>query len=320
MNSTLTELMKVNPALMHTVFASLPEPTFLISKTGVYVEAWGGRDTTRHHDPRIIIGLDQYQVLPADKAVWFSQVVVDVIESQTPAELEYSLDPKSLSCFNEVEGPKDRQFFNALVIPLPDTEFVLWTVRNITEHQNALERLAKQQLELEKITHLDHLTKVYNRYALDVMVPDVLELAYLNQTGCALLMIDLDCFKQYNDRYGHLKGDDVLESLGATLMNWCSAHDLCFRYGGDEFLVVCPNIRESECLERAEQLRDQVNALAIEHLSSTVSNCVSITIGIHYCPHIPHPMSTERLVAVADKALFFAKKQRRGTIHQINQW
>lgn len=103
-------------------------------------------------------------------------------------------------------------------------------------------------------------------------------------------------------------------------MNWCSAHDLCFRYGGDEFLVVCPNIRESECLERAEQLRDQVNALAIEHLSSTVSNCVSITIGIHYCPHIPHPMSTERLVAVADKALFFAKKQRRGTIHQINQW
>ncbi len=307
-----------NPDLMHVVFEAMPEPTFLIDKSGTYVEAWGGRDTKRHHNPSALIGLNQYQVLPADKAVWFSQVIVDVIESQTATEIEYNLDPNDLTCFEGIEGPTDTQHFSALVIPLPNTSLVLWTVRNITEYKRTLDKLAQNQLELEKLTYIDHLTQIYNRYALDSLLPDAIELAKLELSGAALLMIDIDCFKQYNDSYGHIKGDRVLSSLGQTIRAWAKPSDLCFRYGGDEFLVFVPNTSDDEILSRAKQLQTDVKSLAIPHNASTVGNIFSITIGVQQYKLMPETMKAEEFIAIADKALFFAKSQQRGSIHQLS--
>jgi len=306
-----------NPDLMHVVFESMPEPTFLIDKSGTYVEAWGGRDVKRHHNPSALIGLNQYQVLPADKAIWFSQVIVDVIESQSATEIEYNLDPKDLPCFEGVEGPTEIQHFSALVIPLPNTSLVLWTVRNITEYKRTLDKLAEQQLKLEKLTYIDHLTQVYNRYALDTLLPDAIELAKLKLSGAAIFMIDIDCFKQYNDSYGHVMGDRILLSLGQTIRDWAKPNDLCFRYGGDEFLVFVPNTNEEDILSRARLLQADVKALAIPHKSSTVGDIFSITIGIQHYRLVPETMDAEHFIAIADKALFFAKSQQRGSIHQL---
>lgn len=317
MHSTFSAQIANNPDMMHVVFESLPEPTFLIDKSGTYVEAWGGRDKKRHHDPAAVVGLNQYQVLPADKAIWFSQVIVDVIDSQTASELEYSLDPKDLRCFDGVEGPQQLQHFSALVIPLPNTSLVLWTVRNITEYKRALDKLALQQLELEKLTYIDHLTQMYNRYALDVLLPEAIELAKLKLIGSAVLMIDIDCFKQYNDSYGHLKGDKALETLSNAIRAWAKNDDLCFRYGGDEFLVFMPNVTESGSIERAELLQEVVKQLAIPHPSSSVGNNFSITIGIQHCHIVPQNMDAERFISIADKALFYAKGRQRGSIHQL---
>lgn len=307
-----------NPDLMHAVFESMPEPTFLINKSGTYVEAWGGKDIKRHHNPSPLVGLNQYQVLPADKAIWFSQVIVDVIDSQTATEIEYTLDPNDLPCFEGIEGPTEVQHFSALVIPLPNTSLVLWTVRNITEYKHMLDKLAQQQLKLEKLTYIDHLTQVYNRYALDTLLPDAIELAKLKHSGAAILMIDIDCFKQYNDRYGHVKGDHALLSLGQTIRSWAEPNDLCFRYGGDEFLAFIPNTNSEDILCRAKQLQSDVKSLAIPHSASTVGDIFSITIGIQHYQIVPETMDAERFIAVADKALFFAKSQQRGSIHQLS--
>ncbi|WP_167469921.1 GGDEF domain-containing protein [Vibrio aquaticus] len=317
MNSTFSAQIANNPDLMHSVFESLPEPTFLIDKSGTYIETWGGRDIKRHHDPSALIGLNQYQVLPADKAIWFSQVIVDVIDSQTAAEIEYSLDPKQLPCFDGIEGPSEVQHFSALVIPLTETDHVLWTVRNITEYKKALDTLAKQQLKLERLTYIDHLTQVYNRYALDSLLPDAIEMTKLKSTGAALLMIDIDCFKQYNDTYGHIKGDDALVALGFTLRNWALEGTLCFRYGGDEFLVFIPNLSEEESLNKARELQSKIHQLAIPHKTSAVGEFFSITIGVQYYGTVPSEMNAEQFIAVADKALFYAKSQQRGSIHQF---
>ncbi|KLN66143.1 sensor domain-containing diguanylate cyclase [Vibrio sp. VPAP30] len=317
MNSTFSAKIASNPDMMHEVLESLPEPTFLIDKSGTYVEAWGGRDKKRHHDPTAVVGLNQYQVLPADKAIWFSQVIVDVIESQTASELEYSLDPKDLRCFDGIEGPQQVQHFSALVIPLPNTSLVLWTVRNITEYKRALDRLAHQQIELERLTYIDHLSQMYNRYALDALLPEAIELAKLKLIGSAVLMIDVDCFKQYNDSLGHQQGDKALKTLSSIIHNWAKNDDLCFRYGGDEFLVFIPNVIESESIERAKQLQEMVNKLAIPHPSSSVGEQFSITIGIRHCHIVPQDMNAERFIAIADKALFYAKGRQRGSIHQL---
>lgn len=315
MNSIFSAQLANNPDLMHVVFESLPEPTYLIDKRGTYIEAWGGTDTKRHHDPSSLVGLTQYQVLPGDKAVWFSQVIVDVIESQTPSELEYSLNPKDLSCFEGLEGPKERQFFSALVIPLPNTELVLWTVRNITEYKHALEKLADQQQELEKLTYLDHLTQVYNRYALDSLLPKAIERAKLKLVGSAILMIDIDCFKQYNDSYGHIKGDETLVTLGKIIQCWSHHNELCFRYGGDEFLIYMPDVTEQECLNRTTQLQTLIRNAAIPHRSSSVDQFVSVTIGIQHYPLVPDNLNANNFISIADKALFFAKSRQRGSIH-----
>lgn len=318
MNSTLSSTIANDPDTMHTVFESLPEPTFLIDKSGTYIEAWGGRDTKRHHNPTALIGLNQYQVLPADKAVWFSQVIVDVVESQSPSELEYSLDPNDLVCFEGLEGPTEVQYFSALVIPIPNTELVLWTVRNISEYKRALDTLALQQLELEKLTYMDHLTQLYNRYALDALLPDALDLTKLRGTNSAILMIDIDCFKQYNDHFGHLKGDQALRSVSKAILNWSASSDLCFRYGGDEFLAFLPDITADEALRRAQTLRQAILDLQLPHPASSISNQVTITIGLKYCQASSETMSAENMVAIADKALFHAKCRQRGTIHQLD--
>lgn len=317
MNSAFSATISTNPETMSSIFESLPEPTFLIDKSGTYIETWGGRDKKRHHDPTALIGLNQYQVLPADKAIWFSQIIVDVIDSQQPYDLEYSLDPKVLSCFDGVEGPTELQHFSALVIPLPKTEYVLWTVRNITEYKRALDTLARQQLELEKLTYMDHLTQLYNRYALDILLPDAIEVTWINRRSAAILMIDIDCFKQYNDFHGHLKGDQALRAISQAVRRWSQPNDLCFRYGGDEFLAYLPGVTEEECLERAKELRESILKLNIAHPSSTITDQLTITIGLKFCDRMSQKISPEHLVSIADKALFYAKNKKRGTIHQL---
>ncbi|ENM5827371.1 GGDEF domain-containing protein [Vibrio metoecus] len=318
MTSIFSSTIIANPEILQFIFQSLPEPTFLLNKQGVYLEAWGGTDSERHHNPSYLVGLNQYDVLPAAQAAWFTEVIVESIEQNCAKELEYEVDPTQLPCFQHVPGPTDKQYFSALVIPLPGTEMVLWTIRNISDYKHTVEKLAQHQLELEHLTHMDHLTQVYNRYAMDSLLPQALDIARLDKMSAAILMIDIDCFKEYNDGYGHIQGDEVLRKISQTLRRWKSNLELCFRYGGDEFLIFMTGANIEQCQQRAEELMGMIANLHIPHHSSRVSDHVTITIGIRHCDLIEREMTAEKLVSVADKALFHAKHQQRGTIHMFS--
>ncbi|WP_154172201.1 GGDEF domain-containing protein [Vibrio metoecus] len=318
MTSIFSSTIIANPEILQFIFQSLPEPTFLLNKQGVYLEAWGGTDSERHHNPSYLVGLNQYDVLPAAQAAWFTEVIVESIEQNCAKELEYEVDPTQLPCFQHVPGPTDKQYFSALVIPLPGTEMVLWTIRNISDYKHTVEKLAQHQLELEHLTHMDHLTQVYNRYAMDSLLPQALDIARLDKMSAAILMIDIDCFKEYNDGYGHIQGDEVLRKISQTLRRWKSNLELCFRYGGDEFLIFMTGANIELCQQRAEELMGMIANLHIPHHSSRVSDHVTITIGIRHCDLIEREMTAEKLVSVADKALFHAKHQQRGTIHMFS--
>lgn len=318
MTSIFSSTIIANPEILQFIFQSLPEPTFLLNKQGVYLEAWGGTDSERHHNPSYLVGLNQYDVLPAAQAAWFTEVIVESIEQNCAKELEYEVDPTQLPCFQHVPGPTEKQYFSALVIPLPGTEMVLWTIRNISDYKHTVEKLAQHQLELEHLTHMDHLTQVYNRYAMDSLLPQALDIARLDKMSAAILMIDIDCFKEYNDGYGHIQGDEVLRKISQTLRRWKSNLELCFRYGGDEFLIFMTGANIEQCQQRAEELMGMIANLHIPHHSSRVSDHVTITIGIRHCDLIEREMTAEKLVSVADKALFHAKHQQRGTIHMFS--
>jgi len=127
-------------------------------------------------------------------------------------------------------------------------------------------------------------------------------------------MIDIDCFKLYNDHYGHQGGDSCLKKVANGL---CSAihreSDLLARYGGEEFSVILPDTDLNGAVKVAEEMLQAVKALRIEHPKSKVSDFISISIGVSSM--VPQKKTEpEILVAAADQALYKAKEDGRDQV------
>ncbi len=319
MKSVFSSAIAADPELIDIIFEALPEPTFLINRHGVYVDAWGGTDTKRHHDPKQIIGLSQEQVLPEKRARLHLKIIAEVLDSGIPKEIEYSLDPQEMPVFRDTgTGPIERQYFSGLVIPIKGVDLVLWLVRNITEYKRTVAKLASHKSKLEHLTHLDHLTQMYYRYAMDTLLPRALERAKLQQVSAAIFMIDIDHFKGYNDHFGHQSGDVVLRKVSKALDDWKRKTDLCFRYGGDEFLIFITDINNENCLSKAQHLAESVAELRIRNPTSPNSDFVTITIGLKHYPIIPPEMTINQFVNIADKALMYGKFHQRGMVHLLD--
>src|SRR5690554_5410527 len=159
--------------------------------------------------------------------------------------------------FTETELQLLEELLGTLVFPL----------RNAASYQSAL------QLAL-----LDPLTGLSNRIALDKALDRELQLARRHQRALSLLVIDVDHFKRINDTHGHSYGDDVLRQVAQMIQNACRATDLCFRYGGEEFVVLLSNTPCTGAKIIAERIRAEVNALP---------QGISVSIGISTCAAQP---------------------------------
>jgi len=178
-----------------------------------------------------------------------------------------------------------------------------------------LEQL-NQQLQdkseyLHSLAFIDGLTQVANRRQFD-RVLSVIWLRYTRDNlPLSLLMIDLDFFKQYNDYYGHQRGDECLQAIARTLKETLPrSQDLVARYGGEEFVCLLPNTSLQEAQVVAQKLSDAVAQLAIPHASSSVCDSVTISIGI---ATVVPTLDTDKnsLLQAADKALYAAKQSGR---------
>jgi len=125
----------------------------------------------------------------------------------------------------------------------------------------------------------------------------------------ALLMMDLDKFKQVNDTHGHVVGDAVLKRLGEIISSAVRENDLVFRYGGEEFTVILPNTGEKGARYVAERIRSTMEAAVFE--PGTIDLKLTISIGIETCPEAP---SIHDLIVAADQALYAAKRQGRNQV------
>ena len=125
----------------------------------------------------------------------------------------------------------------------------------------------------------------------------------------ALLMMDLDKFKQVNDTYGHVVGDAVLQRLGEIFHQSVRENDLIFRYGGEEFTVILPATDAKSALYVAERLRAAIEAAVFEE--GIIDLKLTISIGVAICPNAT---SIHDLVVGADKALYAAKHQGRNRV------
>ena len=229
---------------------------------------------------------------------------------------------------NEYRGVrKDRSIFDIEV----NSGFILnsngqptkmvFIVRDITERKLAEQQIQElfQQLEIEKNTaHFnsitDSLTRLANRRYFDEALKT--EFYRLKRTGStlSLIMLDVDHFKKFNDTYGHLAGDDCLRQIGTTLKRIVGrVPDIVARYGGEEFVVILPETENVGAETLAERIRNAVEALAIAHSASDISNYVTVSLGV-VTADTSRLASPERIVALADEALYSAKKSGRNQL------
>jgi two-component system chemotaxis family response regulator WspR len=176
------------------------------------------------------------------------------------------------------------------------------------------EKLAHANRELQKLSSLDSLTGIANRRSFDETLKNEWKRALRSKAPISLIMLDIDFFKLYNDHYGHQGGDDCLKKVARALDSAMHREtDFLARYGGEEFSAVLPNTDLNGALKVAEEMRQAIKALGIEHAKSRVRDIVSISLGVStVTPQLDS--EPETLIAAADQALYKAKEDGRDCV------
>ena len=184
-------------------------------------------------------------------------------------------------------------------------------VRRLIQQARLYQQLETANHELQRLAAFDGLTQVANRRRFDEYLQQEWQRMLREQLSLSLILCDIDCFKLYNDTYGHQAGDDCLRQVAAVIQGSAKrSMDLPARYGGEEFAVILPNTDQDGAVQVAHDIQIGVRQLGILHESSKVCSTVTVSLGISST--IPSLItSPELLINAADKALYQAKAEGR---------
>ncbi|WP_066736362.1 PleD family two-component system response regulator [Cupriavidus sp. D384] len=220
---------------------------------------------------------------------------------------------------------------NDYLVKLPDTIELVARIRyhsrsylNLLQRDEAYRALRQSQqqlletnLELQRLTNSDGLTGLSNRRYFDEYLGAEWKRAQREQTQLALLMIDVDAFKAYNDTYGHVAGDEVLRRVATVIRENCARPaDLPARFGGEEFAMILPATSPGGARLLAEKVRRSIETLRIAHSGSPTSGFLTVSIGgAVIVPGADGNFS--RLVEAADTGLYQAKRNGRNQVVMV---
>ena len=179
------------------------------------------------------------------------------------------------------------------------------------ELAGANEALRQKNEELQRLSVTDGLTALVNHRALMQRLAEEAQRAQRNNKPFVVLMADVDHFKQYNDEFGHPAGDEVLKRVAAVLKECTRTVDCVARYGGEEFAALLPETDMSGALEVAERMRARVERAEFP------GRRITLSIGVAEFPR--DGSTTQKIVEVADAALYVAKREGRNQVAQAKQ-
>lgn len=185
---------------------------------------------------------------------------------------------------------------------------------DIRDRKRSEEQLAQLQARLEEMSYQDGLTGVANRRMLDSVLEREWNEARRSGHPLSLIMLDIDYFKQYNDHYGHLQGDECLRRVAQALLSASTrARDFLGRFGGEEFVMILPETDAQAALSVAERCRSLVLDQGIAHDGAGVGRTLTISVGV--ATQAPEEGGSPLdLVSRVDKRLYEAKLQGRNRI------
>lgn len=182
------------------------------------------------------------------------------------------------------------------------------------ENEQLAADLASTNLRLASLADTDELTGLYNRRSMFARLGNEWNRMYRNRRPLSLLYVDIDCFKQYNDTYGHESGDRCLVKVAQVLHHHAlRSSDMAARFGGEEFALILPDTNNIDAQKIAASILADLEMISIPHASSTVTDYVTISVGVAtLTPDMPDHDAALR--ETADHALYQAKRQGRNRI------
>ena len=176
-------------------------------------------------------------------------------------------------------------------------------------------KLDEANRELKRLSAVDGLTSIANRRSFDDALAKEWRRAARNEASLALLLVDVDFFKQFNDNYGHQLGDECLKAVARTLdAQLRRPGDLVARFGGEEFVVLLPQTDSAGAERVADSLRVAIEQLGITHGHSQAGDVVTVSIGLAAARPARDASGPDALVDGADRALYGAKRQGRNRV------
>lgn len=285
---------------------ALPDPAFIMTRSGRYIAIFGGVDVRYYHDGSYLIGKTVHDVLAADKANWFLREIDQALRSHALHIVEYGLaacDIKGLAS----DGPAQRLWFEgriqALDFSVAGEEAVLWVASNIT---------ARKELEvkLRMLSEVDALSGLLNRRKLMHVLGEHFETFERYGTPLAMLIFDIDHFKRVNDEHGHLAGDLVIKTTADVCRRELRSTDAPARLGGDEFVVLMPHTTLEHATPIAERLRQRIADTL--HALGSIGDGATISGGL--AEFRSGDGSCEEVLKRGDDALYQAKRAGRNRI------
>lgn len=270
-----------------------------------------------------VVGKHLLEVFPQFSDGPFARALAQAVHSGFPTLLSQTLHPSPFPLFlPSSQRGQDKTLRQSIrIIPasaqsagVMNQRYTLIQINDVTQSVMR-ERLLKAQAErLKSMAQVDMLTGLGNRRRLDEALPAALRATGKGAQAMSLIMFDVDYFKQFNDLYGHLAGDDCLRQVAQVLRDvFRRPQDVVARFGGEELVAVLPETDGHAAQALAQQVLQRVRALAMTHRGGTPAGVVTLSAGVAVCGSA-QGLSPDELLLAADQALYLAKSSGRNQV------
>ncbi|MDO8909183.1 MAG: GGDEF domain-containing protein [Pseudohongiella sp.] len=258
-------------------------------------------------------GKDLFELFNDLPEAWLKRKIDSVFRLQTRAFCTWEEHPRvfDFKSTRPLTGQSPMMFQNITLIPLLGLDGrvaqVCMQVFDVTEIATKKIALEAANLSLEQLSRTDRLTGINNRGFWEENLEQEFQRCKRSSAPSSLMMFDIDHFKHFNDRYGHLAGDEVLRAVASQIKRSQRTTDLAGRYGGEEFAIILPDTNAQKALLVAERLRSQISGISIEW----EEQLLNVTVSMGVSEFDKNMQTHQSWIDHCDAALYQAKNSGR---------